>query len=264
MRFKSLLHSAPRRLIALGMAASIALGGAGAATALAAPAHPTLPTCARTDVKCVIAFGDQRIDERTAALTKLNDKASEQVAAGHITSSQASAIQADVTSNQSGLTALKSKLDAETDATVARQDVKNVYTQFRIFAVVLPRDYHEIVLDIMTNVQAKLVGLEPKLQQAIASAPADEQAQLNSLYSDFTAKLGAASTQITNANGMVSSFTPSNFDSNPATYRTNWLNFRSAVLAGRADLRQAASDLHQMAKILKPSTTPSATATPAA
>src|SRR5690348_10033241 len=101
MRFITLLHSAPRRLIALGMAASIALGGAGAATALAAPAHPTLPTCARTDVKCVIAFGDQRIDERTAALTKLNDKASEQVAAGHITSSQSSAIQADVTSNQS-------------------------------------------------------------------------------------------------------------------------------------------------------------------
>ena len=264
MRFITLLHSAPRRLIALGMAASIALGGAGAATALAAPAHSTLPTCVRTDVKCVIAFGDQRIDQRTAALTKLNDKASAQVAAGHITSSQASAIQADVTSNQSGLTALKSKLDAETDATAARQDVKNVYTQFRIFAVVLPRDYHEIVLDIMTNVQAKLVGLEPKLQQAIASAPADEQAQLNSLYSDFTAKLGAASTQITNANGMVSYFTPSNFDNNLATYRTNWLNFRSAVLAGRADLRQAASDLHQMAKILKPSATPAATATPTA
>jgi len=264
MRFITLLHSSPRRLIALGMAASIALGGAGAATALAAPAHSALPTCARTDVKCVIAFGDQRIDERTAALTKLNDKASEQVAAGHITSSQASAIQADVTSNQSGLTALKSKLDAETDATAARQDVKDIYTQFRIFAVVLPRDYHEIVLDIMTNVQAKLVGIEPKLQQAIASAPADEQAQLNSLYSDFTAKLGAASTQITNANGMVSYFTPSNFDNNLATYRTNWLNFRSAVLAGRADLRQAASDLHQMAKILKPSTTPAAAATPTA
>jgi len=121
MRFKSLLQSAPRHLIALGLAASIALGGAGAATALAAPAHPALPTCTRTDVKCVIAFGDQRIDERTAALTKLNDKANAQVAAGHITSSQASAILADVTSNQSGLTALKSKLDAETDATAARQ-----------------------------------------------------------------------------------------------------------------------------------------------
>jgi hypothetical protein len=63
---------------------------------------------------------------------------------------------------------------------------------------------------------------------------------------------------------MVSYFTPDNFDNNLATYRTNWLNFRSAVLAGRADLRQAASDLHQMAKILKPSTTPSATATPTA
>ena len=143
--------------------------------------------------------------------------------------------------------------------------MNNIYTQFRIFAVVLPRDYHEIVLDIMTNVQAKLAGLEPKLQQAIASAPAGEQAQLNTLYSDFTAKLGAASTQITNANGMVSYFTPDNFNNNTATYHTNWLNFRSDILAGRADLRQAASDLHQMAKILKAnSSAPTATATPTA
>jgi hypothetical protein len=263
MHFFTLLRSAPRHLIALGMAASIALGGTGATTALAAPSQAALPTCTRADVKCVIAFGDQRIDERTAALTNLNDKANQQVAAGHITSGQASAIQADVTSNQNGLTALKSKLDAETDAMAARQDVRNIYTQFRIFAVVLPRDYHEIVLDIMTNVQAKLVGLEPKLQQAIANAPSGEQAQLNALYSDFTAKLGAASTQITNANGLVSYFTPDNFDNNLGAYRTNWLTFRSDELAGRADLRQAASDLHQMAKILK-TNAPSATATPTA
>ena len=268
-----LLRSVPRHLLALGMAASIALGGAGAAPALAAPASPSstalsttaaLTRCARTDVKCVIAFGDQRIDERTAALTKLNDKANAQVAAGHITSSQAGAIQADVTSNQSGLGTLKNKLDAETDADAARQDVRNIYAQFRIYAVALPRDYHEIVLDIMTNVQAKLAGLEPKLQQAIASAPASEQQQLNSLYSDYTAKVSAASTQITNANGLVSYFTPDNFNNNQATYHTNWLNFRSDILAGRADLRQAANDLHQMAKILKANAPSSATATPAA
>ena len=269
MRCITLLRATPRHLLALGMAATIALGGAGAATALAAPASPSSPatvalaTCARTDVKCVIAFGDQRIDERTAALTKLNDRANFQVAAGHITSSQASAIQADVTSNQSGLATLKSKLDAETAADAARQDVRDIYTQFRIYAVVLPRDYHEIELDIMTNVQAKLAGLEPKLQQAIASAPASEQQQLNTLYSDYTAKVDAANSQITNANGLVSSFTPDNFNNSQATYRTNWLNFRSDILAGRADLRQAATDLHQMAQILK-SSAPFATATPGA
>ncbi len=41
MRFMRLLHSTPRHLIALGMAASIALGGLGAATALAAPSAST-------------------------------------------------------------------------------------------------------------------------------------------------------------------------------------------------------------------------------
>lgn len=267
MRIIRLFCSAPRYLVALGMAVSISLAGAGATVVLATPAvsavsaAPNVTSCTATDVKCVIAFGDQRIDERTAALTKLNDRVNLQIAAGHITTSQVSAIQADVTSNKNGLTTLKGKLDAETDAAAARQDVRNIYSQFRIFAVVLPRDYHEVVLDSMTNVQAKLAGLEPKLQQAIASAPAGEQQQLNTLYSDYTAKVAAASTQITNANSLVSYFTPENFNSHRATYFTNWLTFRSDILAGRADLRQGANDLHQMATILKSS---SATATPAA
>jgi hypothetical protein len=264
MRFMRLPRSTPRYLLVfgmLGMAATITLGGISASTALASSSAAPATTCARTDVKCVIAFGDLRIDERTAALTKLSDRANAQVAAGHITTGQASAIQADVTSNQSGLAALKSKLDTETDAAAARQDVRNIYTQFRIFAVVLPRDYHEIELDIMANVQAKMVGLESKLQQAIASAPASEQAQLNSLSSDYAARLTAASTQITSASGLVSYFTPDTFNNNQATYHANWLTFRSDILAGRAGLRQAASDLHQMAKILK-ANAPTATATP--
>ncbi len=269
LRLIGIVRSAPHHLLALAMATALAVGGLGglgiasalAAAAPAAPAaNPTI-TCARTDVTCVIAFGNQRIDERTAALTKLNDRASEQVAAGHITSSQAAAIQADVTSNQSGLAALKGKLDAETDAAAARQDVRSIYTQFRIYLVVLPRDYHEIVLDIMTNVQAKLAGLEPTLQQAIQNAPADEQQQLKALYGDYTTKVAAASTQITAANGLVAYFTPDNINNSPATYRTNWLTFRSDILAGRADLRQAASDLHQMSTMLKEH---AATATPTA
>jgi hypothetical protein len=262
MQFFRWIRRLPRHAVALGMAAGIILGGAGglSTTALATPVQ-TPASCTASDVQCVIAFGNLRIDERTAALTKLNDNASQQVAAGHITSGQASAIQADVTSNQNGLGALKSKLDAETAAAAARQDVHSIYTQFRIYAVVLPRDYHEIVLDIMTNVQAKMAGLEPKIQQAIANAPADEQQQLNTLYSDFTTKVAAAGTQITNANALVSAFTPENFNNSPATYQTNWLTFRSDILAGRADLRQAASDLHQMAKIIKsPAATPTASA----
>ena len=266
LRLIGIVRSAPHHLLALAMATALAVGGRGglgiaSVLAAAAPAaNPTI-TCARTDVTCVIAFGNQRIDERTAALTKLNDRASEQVAAGHITSSQAAAIQADVTSNQSGLAALKGRLDAETDAAAARQDVRTIYTQFRIYLVVLPRDYHEIVLDIMTNVQAKLAGLEPTLQQAIQNAPADEQQQLKALYGDYTAKVAAASTQITAANGLVAYFTPDNINNSPATYRTNWLTFRSDILAGRADLRQAANDLHQMSTMLKEhaaTTTPTA------
>jgi hypothetical protein len=266
LRILGIARSAPHYLSGLALTAALTVGGLGgvgiaSARAAAAPAANHTITCARTDVSCVIAFGNLHIDERTAALTRLNDRANEQVAAGHITSNQAAAIQADVASNQSGLAALKGKLDAETDAAAARQDVRSIYTQFRIYLVVLPRDYHEIVLDMMTNVQAKLAGLEPTLQQAIQNAAADEQQQLKALYGDYTANVEAASTRITAADGLVAYFTPDNINNSPATYRTNWLTFRSDILAGRANLRQAASDLHQISAILKAH---AATATPTA
>lgn len=42
-----------------------------------------------------------------------------------------------------GLNALKAKLDAETTAQIARADVKSIYTGYRIYELVLPRDFNQ-------------------------------------------------------------------------------------------------------------------------
>jgi hypothetical protein len=256
---RSWVHRLPRRASSLALAAVLALGvGLPTTASAAAPAAP-----AACDVQCAIAFGNQRIDDRQAALTKLNDHISAQLSKGHITSDQANALLSDVSTNQSGLTSLKSKLDAETDVAAAKQDVHNIYWQFRIFAVVLPRDYGELALDVMANLNAKMTGGESKIQQAIDNAPDSKKAELNSLFSDYKAQLGTASNEIGAAEAQVPQLTPDNFNNHRAAYLSTLNTYKNDRHAARAALKKAAQDLHQIAKLLGNKGSSGATATPA-
>jgi hypothetical protein len=183
----------PRRLAALGILSALAASVLVPAAALAAPAQAG--ACGG-DVKCILAFGDARIAERQAALTKLGTKIGDQLSKGHITSAQAAPLQAQVTQSQGDMTAIKTKLDAETTAAAARQDVHDIYWKYRIFAVVIPKTTRKAFYDVTTNVDAKLKGLEPKIEDAISKAPAGEKAQLNQLYSDYKAQLSEAESQV--------------------------------------------------------------------
>src|SRR5713226_4579065 len=165
MKFLATLRRMPKRFAAIGILSLLALGAFIPATALAA--GPTSQKCAATGTHCWITLGDQLIAERQTSLTNLGSKITRRLNDQLITSDQASVLQADVSTNASGLAALQTKLNAETNAPAARQDVVNIFLQFRIYAVVLPRDYRRLYLDIAVNVDAKLRGLSEKLKQAI-------------------------------------------------------------------------------------------------
>ena len=250
MKRTQMIQRTPRRLAAFAMLAVLAGAAALPATALAAPNNTSAATSCTT-AQCVIAFGDEEIAKRLTALNTLSGKVTDQLNKGHLTSTQANAVQSDVTNNENGLNALKTKLDAETNITAARQDVKDIYERFRIFAVVLPRDYNTAWLDILQNIDGKLRAIQPKIEYAINHAPTSEQGQLNTLYSDFKAQLQEAESQIDAAQGQVATLTPANFDNDKSVYTTAWQDFRSDTKTAHSDIHQAASDLHQIAQILK-------------
>lgn len=249
------------RLTVLAVLAALALAAVLPVSALAAPRSP-----AACDLACVKAFGDQRINDRLTALNTLNTRVQTAYNNKRITSDQENALTADISTNQSGLNNLKTKLDAETSEAAARQDVKNIYVQFRIYAVVLPRDSRQLYLDLIINVRARMVALEPKLQAAIDKAPPDEQAQLNPLFTDYKSQLQAVEGQIDAAQGELPQLTPENFNNNRSAYETALTNLRNDERTAHSDLKLAASDLHQMVQILKlhasatPAASPSATA----
>ena len=218
------------------------------ATVFAASSSQT--KCGSTDVKCVIAAGDTLITNRQSSLNTLNSRISTDLSAHKLTGDQASALQADVTTNQTGLSNLKSKLDAETDAKAARQDVANIFLQFRIYAVVLPRDYRRIQMDVEINAKSLMQGSASTIKQAIGSAPASKQAQLNALFSDYQKQVAAAESQLDTAQQDFPAMTPENFNQNRSTYESTRAALDNALKAARVDLHQAAKDLNEMARIL--------------
>src|SRR4029077_15778359 len=131
--------------------------------------------------------------------------------------------------------------------------------------VFLPRTRHVVALDIMTNVVGKLTAAEPKIEDAISKAPASEQGQLNTLYSDFKAQLKEAEAQIDAAQGQLPVLTPNTYNTDRAPYDKAFAALHAEPKAPHAPLVRARNDLHQIATILKSNKgtpVPSGTATP--
>jgi hypothetical protein len=261
MKFSAAKRHLGRRLAFFGAALALLLTAALPTVALAAP---NVTKCG-TDIACVKKFGDDAIAKRQASLDVATGKINGLVSKGSLTSAQAGPLLDQITTNKNGLSALKTKLDAETDITAARTDVKNIYLQFRIYAVFLPRTRHVVALDVMTNVDAKLKGLEPKIEDAIAKAPADKKDQLNTLYADFKAQLKEAEAQIDAGQGQLPVLTPNIYNTDRATYDKAFSALQADTKAAHDALVKARNDLHQIAVIIKGSAaTPAPKTTPTA
>jgi hypothetical protein len=209
------------------------------------------PTCGATDVQCVIGVGNQFIAQRETSLATMSGNVTTLANKNELHSDQAAAIQSDITTNESALSSLKTKLDAETNATTAREDVRNIFLEFRIYLVVIPRDLRQVHVDLEENLKDTMKDLESTLQTAIKAAPASKQAQLNSLYNDYVNQLAAAETQIDTALTNLPSLTPAYYDSNPTGYKSTLTTVSSAEQSAHTDLHNAAKDLHKMTILLK-------------
>lgn len=258
---QSLLIRARRGARSAAIVAGLGMLVATVVTPLTAFAAAPANLCGATDTQCVITFGNARIAERQAALSKLNSRVSAAYNARRITAADNSALVSDIATNESGLTSLKATLDSATDARTARADVKLIYTQFRIYAVLLPRDYHALWLDLIIHVDARVKGAEPLIQDAINGAPSGVQAQANTLFTDLKTQVTTAEAQADAAQGIIPQLTPANFNSNAANYATQFGSFKTDIQSAHAATRQAVSDLHQIVKLLEGAGSPVATPT---
>lgn len=259
--FHGLLSHARRSARAAAVMAGLGMLVAMVVTPLAGFAAAPTTVCGATDTQCVIAFGNARIAERQEALSKLNSRVSAAYNAGRISSAHNSALVGDISTNESGLTSLKATLDAAHDAKTARSDVKLIYTQFRIYAVVLPRDYHELWLDMVDHVDARLSGAETLIQDAINGAPSGVQGQATTLFNDYKSQVSTADAQTDAAQSILPQLTPANYNSGPSSYASEFGSYKTDIQTAHTATKQAVSDLHQIIVLLKGAGSPVATPT---
>jgi hypothetical protein len=243
--------------LSLGLMLSVAALAPATTTSLAAPkAGCATPPAGQTQLQCVITFGDNEITRRDTALDTLSGKVTNQANAGHITSAQATDLQNDVSTNKSGLATLKATLDAASTVQDARKDVALIYTQFRIFAVVLPRDYHRLWLDMLITVDQKLRAAQTKIDAAIQATSNDadkdgDKAAIAAAYQDFKNQIAAAEGQIDGAQGLLPTLTPAQFDDPTSSYKKDYTDYVNDIRTAHQDLVAGANDLRKIARLLK-------------
>lgn len=83
-------------------------------------------------IAAIISKGDQEITRRLAELNKLDGKIN---STARLTTADKTTLTAQVNTEITGLTALKTKLDADTTITAAHTDAVSILTEYRVYAL---------------------------------------------------------------------------------------------------------------------------------
>jgi hypothetical protein len=164
-------------------------------------------------LKNIITKGDQEIERR---LTNMNAILPKIKASTKLTSSDQSTLTNEVETTISGLQTLKTQLDSSTTVSSAVTAAQQMYTEYRVYALVLPKIDLVKTADDQQITEAKLATFVQTLQTRLTAAQnagkdvSSLQADLTSMNSEVTAAEGISS----NIESTVINLQPSDYDSN--------------------------------------------------
>jgi hypothetical protein len=219
---------------------------AAAATKAKTSAGATLTATQQQHLQTIISKGDQEIARRLATLNTLTSKIN---AATKLSAGDKATLSSEVTSSTSGLTALKSQLDAETTLAAARTDAQSIYSEYRVYALVAPKVGLVKVADDQQAVEGKLTALAQQLQTRIT---AEQQAgkdvtTLQSQLSDMTTQTNAAQAISSSIESGVIGLQPTDYNSNHAVLTGDNTKLKTA----HADNQAADTDAKNIVSALK-------------
>ena len=142
------------------------------------------------------AFGDCEIARRFTTLDNLATRISD---AKFATSEHKTALGNEVSSTRSGLAALKTKIDAETGLEALKGEIRQIATDFRVYALVGPKVNLVLGADRVAASEARFDAIDKRLGDLIAKAEAagkdvtDAKAHLANMNAAVDKALGLAS-----------------------------------------------------------------------
>jgi len=174
--------------------------------------------------------GDAEINRRLTSLDTLTNLIN---SATKLSASDKSSLASQVSDETSGLHTLKTKLDSDTDITTTRTDIQAIFSDYRVYALILPKVRILVADDHIAVTSVRLSDLVTKLNDKItAKASSMSTASLEG-------QLAQMQTDIANANNLYTSIHDATINLQPSDYNTD-----HTILIGKRDqLNQAATDL---------------------
>jgi hypothetical protein len=266
------MKASPRSIaVGLSLAAVLAVSSAAVATAASpapvagGPAGNTVCLPQReafragASAETLRAFGDCEINRRFATLDTLSSKVSSSKV---LTSAHAAALTGEISSTRGGLTALKARIDAETDLTALKADIRRIAMDFRVYVLLVPQANLTTGADAVAAAQPRFADIDTKLSDAITRAKAAGK-DTTAAQGHLDAMDAAVAQAVSLTSGIpdrVLPLTPAQWNS--GTAGPVLTDARTKLVQARGLLRTAVQEAKACRDALKELLPPKATATP--
>jgi hypothetical protein len=156
MKKQSLFRSIPA-VAALGLVVAFGLVPAAASAA----SNPT------QQLNLIKSRAATEIDRRLDRLHQLSSTIS---GASRLSASDTSTLSTEVSTQANGLTSLKAQIQSDTDLDSARIDAQSIFSEYHVYALIVPKVWMVRVADDQQAVETKLNILSGKLQTRVNQA----------------------------------------------------------------------------------------------
>jgi hypothetical protein len=238
-----------RGVATLTATAGLALAGATAVDAATTPtpspavtptSAPHTDNLATLKARCNVAV-QRRLGTLSADAAFVKDSTA-------LTSGDRSTLEAQISADQSGLTALDSTIQNDTTFKQAWADCQTIVTGYRVYVLEDPKMHEVIAADSVTKVDETFATLIPELQDLInnSSESAKVKAEAQAYLNDLTSKVDASKTSISGVTSSVINLTPAGWPGNEVDLKSAAANIKTA----RTDLAGAGTDANRIIQLL--------------
>jgi hypothetical protein len=214
----------------------------------ARPCRPEAIAARDNGVGSLRTLGDCEIDRRLDTITKLQARVA---GAAALTAADRAALHSQLAADTSGLAALRTQIDHETNVGALRADLEKIVTDFRVYLLMAPKAADVIAADNGLAAVIRLGTLSTKLQARIdaAHAAGKEVTRAQSDLDAMNAKVAQVSPLVQGVPAAVLPLTPAQF--NGGTAAPILASSRTSLQAGRGLLAGARADARACVAALK-------------
>ncbi len=212
------------------LASSLLVAGIAApATAVETTTHPVAQVATPPrSLEAIKSAADLAITKRLAALSKTRARVT---SLAHLTGAHESTILGVIDADTADLTALNATIQADTDRATAASDYAQIFSTYRVFAVVLPQSYVAAGADAVT--EAAVPALQ-KAHDALATAlAAKPDASAQALLDQMQQQIDAARAAATGVADSALAVTPAEYNANHAVLADERASLVTAVAAAK-------------------------------